>query len=264
MAGETVNFDEVTRAASPPEERERSTIVFPYLDLDAGVEVAAAIYRAHGLGACDLDHLAAELGQTVSGAFRLKTGTAKTFGLLEKDSRSAMKLSPLGRRIVLSDTAPDARAEAFLMVPLYSAIYEKYRGHLLPPAKALEREMAAFGVSSKQTDKARQAFERSARQAGFFWKGEDRLVRPKTETLPLPDEAPAIVVSPEKDSAKSGGGSGGGNGIDPLIDALIQKLPSKDEGKAFSIDDRIMWLQMMAMAFQMAYGQTDAISVEKK
>ena len=49
---------------------------------------------------------------------------------------------------------------------------------MLPPAAALEREMGQLGVASKQTGKARQAFERSAEQAGFFAHGADRLVMP--------------------------------------------------------------------------------------
>ena len=47
--------------------------------------------------------------------------------------------------------------------------------------KALERETAQLGVAVKQTDKARQVFERSARQASFFGAGPDRLVRPRVE-----------------------------------------------------------------------------------
>ena len=38
--------------------------------------------------------------------------------------------------------------------------------------------MANLGVSSKQTSRARQAFERSANDAGFFQHGMDRLVMP--------------------------------------------------------------------------------------
>lgn len=162
-----------------PAKREQSTISFPYLDLDAAVEVAKAVYNRSGLGSCDLDELAAEMSQTMSGAFRLKTGTARIFDLVEKSGKSAVVLTELGRKIVVPESEADARAEAFMHVPLYSAVYEKYKGHHLPSAKALENEMQALGVASKQKDKARQAFHRSAGQAGFFHMGEERLVRPK-------------------------------------------------------------------------------------
>lgn len=180
MNDETIGSDKHSSGTNDSR-REQSTISFPYLDLDAAIDVARAIYNRSGLGSCDLDELAAEMNQTMSGAFRQKTGTAKTFDLVDKDGKSSIKLSALGRQIISGDTERAARAEAFMRVPLYAAIYEKYKGHLLPPTKALEREMQALGVSSKQTDKARQAFERSAKQAYFFESGEDRLVRPRIE-----------------------------------------------------------------------------------
>jgi hypothetical protein len=115
-----------------------------------------------------------------------------------------------------------------MAVPLYSAIYEKYKGHLLPPMKALEREMLSLGVSSKQTDKARQAFERSARQAGFFEAGDDRLVRPRLEgaagTLPV-DQAPKTSDGAESSGAKGAPGrSSGGGGEPPLGKPLEYQL----------------------------------------
>lgn len=117
----------------------------------------------------------------------------------------------------MADTERAARAEAFMRVPLYAGVYDKYRGHLLPPAKALEREMQGLGVSSKQTDKARQAFERSARQAGYFESGEDRLVKPRADTLPRRDDpAPDAGADTKKleNDNRGGGGAGGGRGGD--------------------------------------------------
>jgi hypothetical protein len=55
----------------------------------------------------------------------------------------------------------EARARAFLKVPLYSAIFERYNGSVLAPAAALERELVGLVVAEKQTGRARQVFERS-------------------------------------------------------------------------------------------------------
>jgi hypothetical protein len=217
MAGETVKFEKPVEGGDDAK-REQSTIAFPYLDLDSAVEVARAIYNRGGHGGCSVDELAAEMNQTVSGAFRLKTGTAKTFELVEKEGKSGFRLSDLGRQIIAAETERAARAESFMRVPLYSAVYEKYRGHMLPPPKALEREMQSLGVSSKQTDKARQAFERSAKQAGYFESGEDRLVRPRADSLPRKDESAVDStvdtkkVDPPGGGGNSGGGHGGGSG----------------------------------------------------
>jgi hypothetical protein len=41
--------------------------------------------------------------------------------------------------------------------------------------------------------------------------------------------------------------------------------PSLSHSGAFwPIDDRVMWLQMISMAFQMAYGQKEAIKITKE
>lgn len=90
----------------------------------------------------------------------------------------------------------------------------------------------------------------------FSSNGKNRLVQPGVPARgPQPD--------PEGGSNSRGGGPGsdGGNGpSDPLIAALIQKLPTKGP---WSADERVMWLQMVAMAFQMAYGQTEPIELKK-
>lgn len=247
--------------------REQSSIAFPYLDLDAAVDVARAIYNRAGLGSCDLDELAAEMGQTMSGAFRLKTGTAKIFDLTDKEGKSSIRLTELGQQVVLPDTEKAARAEAFLRVPLYSRVYDKYKGHLLPPPKALEREMQSLGVSSKQTDKARQAFERSARQAGFFDSGEDRLVRPRVE-LPTrrTGNGEDQAAADSNDVGKSGGDGGAGGGPPhtgkghPLIQGLLMTLP--EPGQPWKTDGRAAWLRMAASIFDMIYtGSTGPVDV---
>jgi hypothetical protein len=180
MTDATVKFEQA-RPAAEDAKREQSTIAFPYHDLDTSIELATALYNRTGLGPCDLDELAAEMGQVIGGAFRVKLGAARVFDLVDKDGRASATLTDLGRRIVSGEDERGAKSEAFLAVPLYQAIYDKYKGQKLPPMKALEREMEALGVSSKQKDKARQVFERAASQAGFFELGKDRLIRPKSE-----------------------------------------------------------------------------------
>ncbi|WP_309086420.1 hypothetical protein [Chelativorans sp.] len=268
MSGETIQFERADEGSADGR-REQSTIAFPYLDLEAAIDVAQAIYNRSGLGACSIDELAAEMKQVVSGAFRLKTGTARIFGLIEREGKSGIRLTELGRQIVSPDTERAARAEAFLRVPLYAAIYESYRGHLLPPMKALEREMQKLGVSSKQTDKARQAFERSAGQAGFFESGDDRLVRPKAE-LPTkrvdedePGDRPAEDDGEDRRGSK-GSGSGGGDNLHPFIVGLLKELPAP--GSEMKHSTRVKWLRLAANAFDMIYegeeGQIIAVEIK--
>jgi hypothetical protein len=48
---------------------------------------------------------------------------------------------------------------------------------------------------------------------------------------------------------------------DPLISALIQKLPA---GGNWPVDDRINWLKILVMGFQVAYGTDAEIEIKKK
>ena len=263
MTGEQVDFGQATTTSTANGERERdvrerSSIDFPYMPLEAAIEVASAIYSRCGFGSCDQDELAAELGQTISGAFRQKTSAARSFGLVSKDGRTAFVLTDLGKKIVAIETEKSARVDAFLTVPLYSAIYEKFRGHNLPPAKALEREMETLGVSHKQTDRARQAFERSAQFAGFFDSGKERLVRPRLEVIAahVEQEQPPRADQMPEDENQSGssGTSGSGDlppGVDPIIRGLIDRLPAA--GSKWPLSKRKLWLQILENSFALVY-----------
>lgn len=154
--------------------------------------------------------------------------------------------------------AREARVRAFLLVPLFKAVFDNYNGGVLPPPAALARDMMGLGVAEKTKDRARQVFERSAEQSGFFAHGRNRLVMPGVAvgTEPPADEQ----TDDDRDDDGTGGGNGGGT--DPLIRALIQKLPKS--GDEWSADDRVTWLQMISMAFQMTYGAVDTIEIKKK
>jgi len=254
------NIQDAARAAQSTEsagdKRERSTIQFPYNDLDDAALIAKAVHENAGLS-CTIDQLAAYLKNSLtSGAFRLRVGNAAIFGLTENE-RGEVRLTPLGRRIADASQQAAAKVEAFLAVPLYARIYENYKGFTLPGAAALEKFMREVGVAAKQTGKARQAFMRSARQAGFFAHGEDRLVRPAGPgTKPIESPKPDVL----KREDGSGSGEGGGPN-DPLIQAVIQKLPPKGPWPARA---RLTWMKMLAMAFDIAYGPDDEINVQKE
>jgi hypothetical protein len=265
MTGETVRF-ETDAEDRLDAKRQQSSILFPYLDLDAGMAVAHHIYDAVGHGSLESHELAAQMKQTISGAFRLKTGTARIFELTEKDGRDGTKLSELGRQIISPETEKAARAEAFMRVPLYAAIYDKYKGQRLPPMKALEREMQALGVSSKQTSKARQAFERSARQAGYFEHGDDRLVRPRAELGgSVEDKGREQDQEDEADTGKRkkrGGGDDGGEDLHPFIRGLLDTLPPPDTD--WTVAARADWLQTAASIFKLIYKGEGSIEVSAK
>lgn len=235
MSDTTVSFDEAAqqKASSETKTHDRSTIDFPYLDQSAAFEVAKAIYERCGLSSCEIDELAAQMGQTLSGTFRMKTASAKLAGFVEKDGRGKFRLTDLGQRLINPESEASARAVGFLNVPLYHAIYEKYRGHMLPPPKALEREMVLAGVAPKQSSRARQAMERSAEQAGFFTHGEDRLVAPRFDVAPATKRTDASSATAPSDDRPGGGGGGGGsdessNASKSVSEVLLAAFDPKD------------------------------------
>jgi hypothetical protein len=256
MAGKKATVVEVT-AKDGGQARQRSSIAFPYMDLASAIEMAAGIHGHVGNGDCDDDQLAAWTDQSAkSSTFRVQVYAARTFGIIEGEG-GRHKLTDIGRMIVDPNQARAGKMRAFLTVPLYKSIFENYKGGVLPPTAALERDIVLLGVSEKQKDRARQVFEKSAEQAGFFEHGKNRLV--------MPGVAPGSKPPKVKDGDKSGGGGdGGGNGGGPedqLIQALIQKLPS---GGPWSADERVNWLKLLAMAFQIAYGPTETIEIKKE
>lgn len=245
--------------------REMSTISFPYGDLDDAVAFAKSVHEVGGQS-CLSEQLAGFLKVSpTGGAFRTRMAHPRIFGLVDYE-KSVISLTPLGMRIVDPAQESAARVDAFLSVPLYRAIYDKYKGYVLPPAAALEREMAALGVSSKQTDKARQAFDRSAQQAGFFWAGKERLTLPVVKNTPETKPIDNYTTPPtqsERSAVSGGGGGGGGGGYHPFIEGLLKTLP--ETGSSWPHRDRAKWLRLAANAFDLIYeGEDGEIEISAK
>ncbi len=244
--------------------RPKSTIEFPYGDEDMAKDVAKTIFH-HGGQQGTIHQLAAWLNHDslTSGAFRLKYTTARTFGLIDVNHEE-VKLTELGRKIVDENLERQARVEAFLHVPLYKALFEKYKGYTLPNDVGLEQEMVTLGVTLKQSNKARQAFQRSAQQAGFFEQGRNKLVLPSglgglsastgsRDTRPLnTPPAPIMTPSPQYDHGGSGGG-GDNREIQalqghPLIQGLFQELASV--GTPWTQAQHDEWLELAKLVLK--------------
>ena len=267
MAGEKVSFDQA-KANATGAPQQSSTIAFPNVDLEVAATVTRHVYERAGLGKCPLDELAAQAGVTISGTFRVRNSAAKLFGFIEKDGQSAVKLTDLGARLMTTESEAEARAAAFLNVPLFAQIYEKYKGKLLPPTKALEREMITLGVITTQASAARQIMMRSARTAGYLNSGEDRLVRPRATGGNSPEtieqavaDAPAPnAAEPEQQRRGGNGGAGGGGRYHPFIEGLLQTLP--EPGTLWTIEGRAAWLQAAAQNFTLIYQGEGKIDVK--
>lgn len=242
--------------------RERSTIQFPYGDLDDAVEVTLAIHQNAGQ-ACSMSELAAYMNQTVtSGAFRTKVASARIFRLIEV-TRQQVTLTELGARVVDPEQEAEARRDAFLAVPLYLRLYERYQGRVMPPDAGLENDMVGLGVAAKQKDKARQAFQRSADQGGFFQHGRNRLVAPKIFGSPRsehPRREDAREASASGAAAETGGVTDAQTPHHELIKGLFRMLPT--EG-SFSKRQQERWLAAAKVNLALVYGADDASESEE-
>lgn len=205
-------------------DRLRSTIAFPYSSLSEAETIASALLRSWG-GSASQDQLAGSLGTNPrSGTFRTKLGATRIFGAVDV-ARGKVTLTDLGHRLADPESSSAARVEAFMTVPLFSAVYDEYEGRSLPPDKGLEQKIADLGVSVKQTAKARQALQASAKRAGFFDTTSGRLIRPATtkDSGTPPDPKPNEEVAVSQSNSASV----------PLADLWLTLL---DKGDSWSAD----------------------------
>lgn len=235
--------------------KDRSTIEFPYLDEENAFEVAAGVHQLGGT--CALDQLAAHFNQSAQGGgFRLRLICARMFDLITYE-RGLVALTPLGHRSVDPQQQRAAKAEAFLNIQLYKALFDSHRGVTLPPASGLEKKMVSLGVAEKQADKARQAFQRSAKFAGYFEFGADRLVAPVT-AINQSQKIAADDQVPENNGESSSQGRADARPsqqLHPFIQGLIEKLPAPDGNWALA--DRAKWLTTAANIFDLMYAANE-------
>lgn len=168
-----------TRSTGPVKlKRDRSTIKFPYRDIVESENLVQQLYSELG-GSGTSDQLAAAAGfsSSANGAFTQRLAALGHFGLMVRDGDS-LRITDRGLALLEPTTNKQAKIEAFLAVPLYQAVYEKFKGQRLPGISGLEMALKELGVTDATAQSARQVLMRSARQAGFFDLADDRLVMP--------------------------------------------------------------------------------------
>ena len=257
------------KAAKPT--REASSIQFPYRDLSSGVSVAQAMIDAGGV-ALTTEQLAGVMGlQAGSGNFVMKVATARIFGLIANVA-GKYELTDTGFAIIDGKDEKrqrQARAEAFLKVPLYKRAYDEFRGKQLPPRPhGLEQAFVRFGVSAKQREAARLAFDKSASQAGFFSAGQDRLVEPiiagtappergriYVDEIDLTDENNPPARAPAATSKPT-------DGLHPFIQGLLGSLPEPNTN--WTVEGRATWLQAASKIFDLIYKGSGEITIVAK
>jgi len=254
----TEHNDRETETEVGIRKRVQSEIEFPYADLEVAGQLAVELHRNAGGEAGDAE-LAGWLNQSSNGGtYRARRSAARMFGLIDI-AQGSIVLTPLGRDLADDAKARSARADAFLKPALYAAMYDKFKGTVLPPAAAIERMMVQLGVSPKQKERARQAFQKSATNAGFIDINSGRFIKPGNGPAAMPK--PGDTENPRKDTESGGGGGGGGGGgdplgLDPLLMELLRKIPTKEE--KWSEAKRVRWFRTFAMNVSQVYDDDDA------
>ncbi len=251
------NEDEGATPMLGQRRRIQSEIEFPYADLEVASELAITLHQKAG-GESDDAELAGWLNQSsTGGTYRSRRSAARMFGLIDL-TQGRVCLTALGHDLNDDRKARAARTDAFLKPELYNAMYEKFRGTVLPPGVAIERMMQHLGVSPKQTDRARQAFIKSANHAGFIDASSGRFIKPSNGTSHQEAE------NREKGDEEKKGNGGGGNGddkaglsLDPLLMALLQKIPPK--GEDWGAAKRLRWFKTFAMNVSQVYDKDDEV-----
>ena len=127
---DSANSDKSTRGPGP-----KSGTQYPYFDLDDSIAVAKAVHDRGG-GTCARDVVAAALGYstTKSGAFLSRIYAAKQYGLIriEGDVLATTDRAMTILHPVLEADAIVGRRDAFMAVPLFQKVYDKYKGGALP------------------------------------------------------------------------------------------------------------------------------------
>ena len=198
-----------------------------------------------GGDACEWNQIASHLGLAAQGgAFRQKMVATRIFGLIEYGGQD-VTLTVLGQRCIDEETNKCGYADAFLHVPLFRQLFERFDGLKLPPHAAIQHVMEELGVAPKQTAKARQSFTKSAREAGYFDINPDRLTKPGVE---LPDKNSLDKLRKEGQN----GGGGKAPTHHPLIIALLAQMPPEKDG--WEQAQCIVWLRTLLASISMIYG----------
>jgi hypothetical protein len=137
-------------------------------------------------------------------------------------------------------------------VPLFNRLYETYKIGTLPPSDGLEAKIRSLGVPAASARTARYMFQRSAKQAGFFSAGDDRLILPAASPRGQQGPPPKGPEGPTLRENEAGTESDQEIGVKhEMIVSLFRDLPGRDEG--WPSEDRQRWEVMLKATLDYLY-----------
>jgi hypothetical protein len=123
-----------------------------------------------------------------------------------------------------------------------------YKGGPLRKDADLEGVMKSFGVPEKQTDRARQSFQRSAEQAKVFNNKKDRLVLPAGVSV---DSTPSNGAKERKMETPQATPLTFNLDRNAVLAPLLKVLP--DAGTEWSREARRMWRKILEETLDVMY-----------
>ncbi len=231
----------------------KSGIGYPYYNLEDSIEVAKAVWNRGG-GTCAPDAMATYLhySTTKSGAYLTRMSAAKMFGLIETQ-RGRISVTERAKAIispVMPEDARQAKVDAFMGVPLFKAIFDRFKGKTIPQEMGLRNLLQnEFHIVPDRVAPAYKVLMASAEFAGFFETSGDKtkLIAPvlSANDTPRPDNKTVATDNqePPVDARKKSGGDDGNlppPGVHTAIIGLLRELPAAGTVWPLAKKDRFM------------------------
>lgn len=176
---------------------------YPGVNLADSISNLRAIQQALGLGAHAREAIAKALGHpTETGASSRKIGALNMFGLLDRGP-DGYAITDSGKRLLrpLPGEEPELLRAAFLSVPLYQEVFDKYGPEGRLPQHIPQLLERSFGIVPPSGDYAARTMIQSAKYAGLldddlsFTKAEEKSATAKPEVaLGSVSHAPPVPI----------------------------------------------------------------------
>lgn len=146
----------------------------PGFNLEACVGLLDKVRDGVGMGAAARDTVARAMGYgSLNGTSKRAIGALSHFGLIDRSGSAAIRISDLGKRVLLPRNDAERQAaivEAAKRPALYEKLFERYEGHALPSLlpNILVRDFQVYPASSED---AARTFRESMEFAGLLSNG---------------------------------------------------------------------------------------------
>lgn len=211
-AGDAASQDGQAKSSSRRKTRQRSVYLFPAYGFTTALDIARRVEESGG-GILTEETLAINLGLSAkSSGFRLKSLAARQFQLIGKQG-DTLTTTPVAKAIFKPTSNEDALRgyrQAFLSIPLFQAVAERYRGQRLPDSQTLrnvlERE---FHVDHSRVQQAERVLLDSARDTHLLNHTGDGTYLVVSEGAPGPfDDSSEAMFSPlDQPVSRNGAGA---------------------------------------------------------